>query len=101
MGDGPGSVSNSARIAPREMVLTLRSFARGGGTLLDLEFLQDEKGRRLAAFGYHAGFAGAALALENWAWQLSRSCLLQARTIITDQCYRPKERAFSAGIELS
>ncbi|KAI9742504.1 MAG: Saccharopine dehydrogenase [Claussenomyces sp. TS43310] len=38
-----------------------------------LEFLQDDKGRRVAAFGYHAGFAGAALALENWAWQLTHS----------------------------
>lgn len=28
--------------------------------LYDLEFLQDERGRRVAAFGYHAGFAGAA-----------------------------------------
>ncbi|KAK3383675.1 hypothetical protein B0T24DRAFT_588309 [Lasiosphaeria ovina] len=26
-----------------------------------------------AAFGFHAGFAGAALALEVWAWQLSHS----------------------------
>lgn len=25
----------------------------------------------MAAFGYHAGFAGAALALETWAWQLT------------------------------
>ncbi|GJN89786.1 hypothetical protein Rhopal_002775-T1 [Rhodotorula paludigena] len=29
--------------------------------LYDLEFLQDERGRRVAAFGYHAGFAGAAV----------------------------------------
>ena len=101
MGDGPGSVSNPVRIAPREMVLTLRSFPRGGGTLLDLEFLQDDMGRRVAAFGYHAGFAGAALALENWAWQLTRSCVPQARRIITNQCYRPKERALPIGIELS
>ena len=36
----------------------------------DLEFLQDEKGRRVAAFGYHAGYAGAALALLNWAKQV-------------------------------
>ncbi|PBP20588.1 saccharopine dehydrogenase [Diplocarpon rosae] len=49
----------------------LSRFARGGGTLLDLEFLTDDKGRRVAAFGYHAGFAGAALALETWAWQLT------------------------------
>ncbi|EIN13537.1 Formate/glycerate dehydrogenase catalytic domain-like protein [Punctularia strigosozonata HHB-11173 SS5] len=38
----------------------LGRFARGGGTLYDLEFLTDESGRRVAAFGYHAGFAGAA-----------------------------------------
>lgn len=25
-----------------------------------MEFLQDDSGRRVAAFGYHAGFAGAA-----------------------------------------
>ncbi|KAL3423420.1 alanine dehydrogenase/PNT domain-containing protein [Phlyctema vagabunda] len=51
----------------------LSRFPRGGGTLLDLEFLVDENKRRVAAFGYHAGFAGAALALETWAWQLTHS----------------------------
>lgn len=40
----------------------LTRFHRGGGTLYDLEFLQDENGRRVAAFGFHAGFAGAAAA---------------------------------------
>ncbi|MCJ1273424.1 Saccharopine dehydrogenase [Puttea exsequens] len=70
----------------------LGRFPRGGGTLYDLEFLADEKGRRwvnpacsqalsldkadtsyllrVAAFGFHAGYAGAALALLDWAWQL-------------------------------
>ena len=48
----------------------LARFPRGGGELLDLEFLQDASGRRVAAFGYHAGFAGAALAIEAWSWQL-------------------------------
>lgn len=42
----------------------LARFPRGGGTLYDLEFLQDANGRRVAAFGYHAGFAGAALAIK-------------------------------------
>ncbi|KAK3330183.1 hypothetical protein B0H66DRAFT_611460 [Apodospora peruviana] len=51
----------------------LARFPRGGGTLLDLEFLVDDRGRRVAAFGFHAGFAGAALALEVWAWQLTHS----------------------------
>lgn len=48
----------------------LARFPRGGGTLLDLEFLAIN-GRRVAAFGYHAGFAGAALAVQAWAWQLA------------------------------
>ena len=38
----------------------LARFHRGGGTLYDLEFLNDANGRRVAAFGFHAGFAGAA-----------------------------------------
>lgn len=39
----------------------LRRFAQGKGTLYDLEFLEDpQTKRRVAAFGFHAGFAGAA-----------------------------------------
>ncbi|BAE57874.1 hypothetical protein F9C07_2057665 [Aspergillus flavus] len=49
----------------------LRRWPRGGGTLLDLEFLTDEVGRRVAAFGWSAGYAGSALAVKNWAWQLT------------------------------
>jgi saccharopine dehydrogenase (NAD+, L-lysine-forming) len=41
----------------------LQRFADGGGTLLDVEYLVDDAGRRLAAFGYWAGFVGAALSL--------------------------------------
>jgi saccharopine dehydrogenase (NAD+, L-lysine forming) len=48
----------------------LARYSRGGGTLLDLEFLQDDKKRRVAAFGFSAGFCGAALALKTWAHQL-------------------------------
>jgi len=47
----------------------LARFARGGGTLLDLEYLVDGEGRRRAAFGHWAGFAGAAVALRAWAAQ--------------------------------
>jgi saccharopine dehydrogenase (NAD+, L-lysine-forming) len=47
----------------------LKRFIKGNGVLLDLEFLVDEKGRRIAAFGYHAGFAGTALGLDVWAHQ--------------------------------
>jgi saccharopine dehydrogenase (NAD+, L-lysine-forming) len=41
----------------------LARFRHGGGTLYDLEFLTDASGRRVAAFGFHAGFAGAAAGL--------------------------------------
>jgi saccharopine dehydrogenase (NAD+, L-lysine forming) len=47
----------------------LERFRAGGGTLLDLEYLTDATGRRVAAFGYWAGFAGAAVALKCWAAQ--------------------------------
>jgi saccharopine dehydrogenase (NAD+, L-lysine-forming) len=41
----------------------LARFAAGGGSILDLEFLADDQGRRIAAFGYWAGYAGAAVGL--------------------------------------
>lgn len=47
----------------------LRRFKAGGGVLYDLEYLVGEDGRRVAAFGYWAGYAGAAVALKCWAAQ--------------------------------
>ncbi len=47
----------------------LGRFKAGGGVLYDLENLTGEDGRRVAAFGYWAGFAGAALGLKLWAGQ--------------------------------
>lgn len=47
----------------------LKRFKAGGGTLYDLEYLVNEDGRRVAAFGYWAGYAGAAVALKCWAAQ--------------------------------
>lgn len=44
----------------------LQRFAAGGGALYDLEYLVDEAGRRIAAFGYWAGYAGAAVTLRCW-----------------------------------
>ena len=49
--------------------ILLRRFHDGGGTLYDLEYLVDLDGRRVAAFGYWAGYAGAAVALKCWAAQ--------------------------------
>ncbi|MCX8953013.1 saccharopine dehydrogenase [Ruegeria sp. NA] len=47
----------------------LERFKAGGGTLYDLEYLVGEDGRRVAAFGYWAGYAGAAVTLKTWAAQ--------------------------------
>lgn len=41
----------------------LRRFVAGGGTLLDLEAMAGDDGRRVVAFGHWAGYAGAALAV--------------------------------------
>lgn len=49
----------------------LARFKRGGGALYDLENLVDGTGRRVAAFGYWAGFAGAAVGLMAWSAQQS------------------------------
>lgn len=47
----------------------LDRFKAGGGSLYDLEYLVDEAGRRVAAFGYWAGYAGAAVTLKSWCAQ--------------------------------
>ncbi|MGB7319744.1 MAG: saccharopine dehydrogenase [Planktotalea sp.] len=46
--------------------ILLDRFKAGGGTLYDLEYLVDETGRRVAAFGYWAGYAGAAVTVRCW-----------------------------------
>lgn len=47
----------------------LARFRAGGGVLYDLEYLTDDRGRRVAAFGYWAGYAGAAVTLLAYAAQ--------------------------------
>ncbi|WP_417319735.1 saccharopine dehydrogenase [Emcibacter sp.] len=44
----------------------LGRFMNGGGRILDLEYMVDGSGRRVAAFGYWAGYMGAALGLMQW-----------------------------------
>ncbi|MCB0890467.1 MAG: hypothetical protein KDB51_01155, partial [Propionibacteriaceae bacterium] len=48
----------------------LRRFVRGGGEVLDLEYLVDDTGRRVVAFGYWAGFVGASLGAMQAAGRL-------------------------------
>jgi len=45
-------------------------FIEGQGLLLDLEYLTDDSGRRVAAFGRWAGFAGAALGIDLWSHRI-------------------------------
>ncbi|MGY6632747.1 MAG: saccharopine dehydrogenase [Alkalilacustris sp.] len=49
--------------------MLLDRFRAGGGALYDIEYLVDPQGRRVAAFGYWAGYAGAAVAVKCWAAQ--------------------------------
>ena len=63
----------------------LQRFAAGGGTLLDLEYLIGADGRRLAAFGYWAGYVGAALAVLHRHSRLSPPLQACSRQQLDDQ----------------
>ena len=54
-----------------EAVAVLRRFERGGGRLLDIEYLVDDAGRRVVAFGFWAGYVGAALGVLHLADRLT------------------------------
>lgn len=45
-------------------------FYYGGGTLCNIEHITDDLGQCVAAFWYHAGYAGAAVALLAWSHQV-------------------------------
>ena len=87
----------------------LQRFRAGGGTLYDLEYLVDETGRRVAAFGYWAGYAGAAVSLMAWAAQqqgsrcepvgtfAGKAALLDTLASRLDALNRPRPRAIVIG----
>ena len=50
---------------------TLERFVRGGGRLLDIEYLIGENGKRVVAFGYWAGYVGAGLGVLHLAGTLA------------------------------
>ncbi|KAK4910580.1 Saccharopine dehydrogenase, partial [Elasticomyces elasticus] len=56
-------------------------------------FLTDDAGRRVAAFGYHAGYAGAALAVMAWAWQLENP---EAKTMPGVKSYPEQDALLTA-----
>ena len=47
----------------------LKKFKNGNGRLYDIEYLTNEAGNRVAAFGYWAGFVGAFVAIKVWVSQ--------------------------------
>lgn len=87
----------------------LKRFKAGGGTLYDLEYLVDETGRRVAAFGYWAGYAGAAVSLMAWAAQQhgqpcppvsaypNKRALLADLSTILDATQQPRPTAIVIG----
>ncbi|PVU99013.1 hypothetical protein BB559_001078 [Furculomyces boomerangus] len=44
----------------------MKRFINGNGTLYDIEFLSDTQNRRVAAFGFYAGFTGSAVGIDAW-----------------------------------
>ena len=58
----------------------LKKFKSGGGTLYDIEYLTQDTGKRVAAFGYWAGFAGAYVALKVWISQFKKVKLYLIKT---------------------
>jgi len=57
----------------------LKRFKTGGGNIWDIEFMNNEQGRRVAAFGRAAGIVGMATGLIAWAHlQLSPGALCPA-----------------------
>ncbi len=63
----------------------LQRFVEGGGSLLDLEYLVDDDGRRLAAFGYWAGYLGAALAVLQYRGALTGPLAVLERSVLDAQ----------------
>lgn len=47
----------------------IQKFKKGNGQLFDLEYLTDDTGQRLVAFGVSAGIAGTLLAVQTWCSQ--------------------------------
>ena len=53
-----------------EAIPLLKRFKAGNGEILDLEFLVNDKGRRVAAFGRSAGMVGMAMGIIIWCKQV-------------------------------
>lgn len=74
---------------------TLERFRRGGGQLLDVEYLTTDEGRRVVAFGYWAGYMGAALGVLHLAGALAAPLVPMAKEELDAEL----ERAGRAGAD--
>lgn len=70
----------------------LSRFVAGGGALLDLEYLADDRGRRLAAFGFWAGYLGAALAVLQHRGRLATPLLPTTKEALEAELRAPGTR---------
>ncbi len=75
---------------------SLERFRRGGGRLLDIEYLTDKEGRRVVAFGYWAGYVGAALGVLHLAGTLAAPLAPMAKHDLDAEL----EQAGKAGADL-
>jgi saccharopine dehydrogenase (NAD+, L-lysine forming) len=75
----------------------LSRFAAGGGALLDIEYLVGDDGRRLAAFGYWAGYVGAALAVLHYRRALIAPLVPWSKDALDDELRRGADGGQSAG----
>ncbi|MFL6155048.1 MAG: saccharopine dehydrogenase [Marmoricola sp.] len=73
----------------------LERFRRGGGRLLDIEYLTGDDGRRVVAFGYWAGYVGAALGVLQLADMLTAPLVPMAKSDLDAQV----EQAGKAGVD--
>ncbi len=80
-----------------DAAFTLGRFEAGGGRLSDIEYLTGEDGRRVVAFGYWAGYVGAALAVLHLAGDL-RAPLTPMRREDLDEAVRAAGRHCGRGV---
>ncbi len=64
----------------------LSRFTTGGGELLDIEYMVGQDGKRVVAFGFWAGYMGAALALIHWHNQQSGAARYLDNSLLPFDC---------------
>ena len=77
----------------------INSFQENGGHIYDYEYIVDENGRRVIAFGYWAGFAGMYLGLLQYADRTARELAPTTASEIRDilREYGPKPKITICG----